>query len=697
MSRFSRILVLIMLVLFGTGCVYYNTFYLAKKSFNNAESKRKDLPRGSSARGLGGFYKKAIEKSDQVLDRHPNSKLYDDALYVNGVSHFWLENYLKAEKRFRELIANFPESDYVKEVRVYLAMTKLELDEVTEAMLLFEELYKGDEEKEVKARAAMALGMYYFDEKEYEQARPYFEGLIDSLGSDEERLEAQAYIADGEFAKFNFNSAMDGYNGVLDMNPDTREEFKSHYRLGECQYFLGNIEEGLAEYFTLAEDERFYDSLASVKLMIAWGHEMNGDLILAEETYKEISVEYPRQKQGAVANFNLGLIYQYDYEDYQEAKKYYDKAKTAGAASGVYQEALQRSTDIGKLEEYSQQREFDSTATQEDYDNAALTQYLLAELYHTQLGKPDSAYQEFSYIVEQFSDTYIAPKAMIAMAILSRDHYDDTLSYDTMLRAVLRDYPRSDYAMEAISMLGLAGTVADTGYAEWYYERAESFIYDTLMLDSARPLLQFVIDSFPRSELNMQARYAQIWLTEMYETPEDSSLIYAYTDFVDSFPQNEFTKAAQVKIKTKARKRQKFIDEMDDSTQWAYDDETGDSTAAAGDSTYLTTEEKYYLDPDGNKIYNTQEAPIKVDEEFRYPPAAYNLNFEGYLYVQIRIDAFGDVIDARIMNLTPSEELNEEVLEVVLSSHFNTAWIPPELIDTWFVYKYYIQLPSSLK
>ncbi len=697
MSRISRIMILVMLVAFGAGCVYYNMFYIAKKKFNEAESKRKDLARGASARGLSGFYKIAIEKSDQVLDKHPNSKLYDDALYINGVSHYWLEDYIKAEKRFRELIANFPESKYVKDARVYLAMSKLELDEIPEAMALFEELYAGNEEKKVKAQSAMALGEHYFEDKDYEQARPYFQALLDSLGSDEDRLEAQAYIADGEFAVFNFNSAMEDYRVVLELDPDTREEFKARYRIGECQYFLGNIDEGLGEFTELADDERFYDSLATVKLMIAWGHELNNDLVLAEETYKELSVEYPRQKQGAIANFNLGLIYQYDYEDYQEAKKYYDKAKTAGAASGVYQDALQRSTDIGKLEEYSQQREFDSTATQEDYDDAALTQYLLAELYHTQLGKPDSAFQEFAYILEQFPNTPIAPKAMIAMAILYRDQYDDTLSCDTTLRAVLRDYPRSDYVTEAIDLLGLAGTSADTGYAEWYYEQAEKFVYDTLLLDSARRYFQFVADSFPNSELSMQARYAQLWLTETYESPEDSSLFFAYTDFVDSFPTNEFTRAAEAKIKSRTRNRQRLIDDVNDSTQWADDEETGDSTAQSGDSTYLTTEEKYYIDPDGNEIYNTQEAPIKVDEEFRYPPAAYNLEFEGYFYVQIRIDAFGDVIDARIMNLSPSDELNEEVLDVVLSSHFNTAWIPPELLDTWFVYKYYVQLPSSLR
>ncbi|UCD16931.1 MAG: tetratricopeptide repeat protein [Candidatus Zixiibacteriota bacterium] len=696
MSRFNRFAILVALIAFFSGCVYYNTFYLARKSFNEAESKRKELARGQSARGLAGMYKKAIEKSDKVLEKHPNSKWFDDALYVNGVSHFYLENYIKSERRFRELIANFPESKYVKDARVYLAMSKLELGDVADAMVLFEELYSESREKEIKAKAALALGEYYFGEKDYEAAKPYFRSLIDSLGSDEDRLKAQAYLADGEFARFNFNDALAGYEEILDMEADTREKFRAHYRIGECYYSLGDIEAGLETYNYLAEDEMFYDSLGAVKLMIAWGYELDGDLVLAEDVYKEVAVEYPRKKEGAIANFSLGLIYQYDYEDYKKAKEYYDKAKTGGAASGIYQEALQRSTDIGKLEEYSRRQEFDTTATQEDFDNAALTQYLLAELYVTQLSKPDSALQEFQYIMDDFPETYIAPKAMIATALLYRDYYDDTLSFDTTLRAVLRDYPRSDHIPEAIDLLGLAGTRADTGYAESFYKRAEYFLFDEQNLDSARYYLQLVIDSFPRSYINVQARYAKIWLTETYDPPGDSSVYYAYSSFLDSFPRDDFTTAAEKKIRLQARPKRQIFEDVEDSTVVASGETEGDSTAAA-DSTYLTPEEKYYIDADGNKIYNVQESPIKVDKEFRYPPAAYYLDFEGYLYVQVRIDAFGDIIDARLMNPTPSEELNEEVMETVYSSHFNTGWIPPELFDTWFVYKYYIQLPSSLR
>lgn len=679
-----------------SGCVYYNMFYHARKAFNEAESRRKDLDRGQSARGLATYYNTAIDKSNKVIDRHPNSKWYDDALFVNGVSNFYTENYVRAERRFREILANFPDSKYYKESRVYLAKTKLKLDEVATAMDLFSELYYESKEKEVKAEAALALGEYYFEQKKYDDAENYFRSLIDSLGDDAVKPEAQIYIADGYMNRFNYIRALEEFQKVLDMSPNTRIEYEATFKMGQCYYFLGDTESGLEKFEYLAGNEMFFDSLASVRIKIAEGYEMDGDLFMAEATYDRVSVEHPGRPEAALANFNLGLIYQTEYEDYKKAKEYYDKAKRGGG--DIAQESLQRSTDIGKLEEYSKSYELDSTATREDYETAAHTQYLLGELYLTQLNQPDSALQEFQVILDKFGDTRVVPQARAAIASIYRDYYDDTLTFDTTLRSILKFYPRSDFIPEVINRLGLAGTIADSGYAASYYRRAEKFMFDSLSWDSARHYLNFIVDSLPDSDFNLQARYALIWLTEKYDHPGDSSIYFAYLDFADSFPDNEFTTEIRSLVRGRPRPQHAADGEGDteDSLYAGELDENGQPIDNADGQT-LTVEEKYYIDPDGKPIYDASEVPIKVDREFRYPPAAYYLNFEGNMVLQIRIDAFGDVVDARLMNPSPSPELNDEVVETVLASHFSTAWIPPEFFDSYFVYKFFVKLPESLK
>ncbi|UCD93772.1 MAG: tetratricopeptide repeat protein [Candidatus Zixiibacteriota bacterium] len=694
MSRLTKIISLSLLLALSLGCVYYNTFYHARKYFKQAESRRKEAGRNVKKVGAGD-YKKAIEKSDKVIEKHPNSKWYDDALYVNGVSHFYTESYTKAEKRFRELIANFPDSKYYKDARLYLAKTKLKLDEEASAMELFELLFLESKEKEIKGQAALALGEYYFEEKKYDEAEPYFASLVDSLGNDEEEIIAQIYIADGYFNRFRYKKALDNYMETFDYALSTDDKYRVNFRIGECHYLMNDIETGMEYFDKLAEDEIYFDSLAQVRLMIGLGYEWDGDVGLAEGVYEQITIEHPRHPAAAQANYFLGLISQYEYEDYKKAKAYYDAAKGGGSASDIYQDALQRSSDIGKLEQYLDRRELDTTATEDEIDRAAETQYLLAELYLTQLGKPDSALQEFEYIIDKFPESYLAPKAIIAVAMMQRDYYSDTLAYDSTLRRVLKDYPKSDYLPEAIGLLGLAGTIADSGYAEAYYRKAENFLLKEENVDSARYYYAFVADSFPRAEINNQAKYTLLWLTETYDSPEDSSLYFSYAYFADSFPRTEFGRAASKKLAAKPKFARSDDEESPDSLL-AMADSTGDVTDTT-EQRYLTPEERYFINEDGNSIWEVGQPPERFDREFRYPPAAYSYEFEGFLYFQVRIDAFGDVADYKLMNPTQSEELNEEAIEVVLSAHFPTFWIPPELIDTWFVYKYEIKLPSSLR
>jgi tetratricopeptide (TPR) repeat protein len=693
-NRFKIFLSLALVLFLSSGCVYFNTFYFARKSFNEAESQRKEAGRQASRAGAGG-YKKAIEKTDKVLEKWPGSKWYDDALYINGVSHYYLEDYSKAEKRLRELVVNYPESKYNTEARLYLAKTRLKMGEEATAMTLFEQLFSGIKNKEVRAEAALALGEYYFENKDFAKAEVYFNSLIDSLGNSDDKAIGKMYIADSYFNRFRYNQALKNYKELLKFDLTSAEKYKAKFRAGECCYYLNDIEDGLKIFYELADNETYFDSLGVIKLKIAQGYEWEEELPLAIQTYEEVVVENERKPAEALANYNLGLIYQYDYEDYKKAKEYYDAAKAMGTRSEIYQDALERSSNIGKLESYLNREELDTAATMEDIDQAAETQYLLAELYLTQLGKPDSALHEFKYLADNFPDSYLAPKALIAYGLLRRDYYDDTLSYDSVMRKVLKKYPRSDYIPEAIDLLGLSGTIADSGYAAKYYEKGESFIFDHQNLDSARYYFRMIVDSFPRSDLNAKARYALLWLTANYDSPGDSSLYYEYALFADSFPNSEYGQAAENEIKEKIPKTSTELAGIDTTGTGAFDQDTtgGDTTTVV----LMTPEERCQTDPDGNRIELVGHPPQRYDKEFIYPTAAYSDAFYGELCFQVKIDAFGDISDIRLVTPTPSEALNEEATDVVRSCHFDTYWIPPELRDSWFAFKYNIELPASLR
>ena len=225
-------------LIIGTGgCVYYNTFYNARKAFNEAEEARKNAKGG---RGGEGQYRTAIEKSLKVVESYPNSKWYDDALYVLGVSYFQTGQYIRADRRFRELLANYEDSPYVRDATLYLAKSKLRLGEEAEAMVIFEDIFREDYKRKLKGEAAVALGDFYFEAEKYDQARTYYRAVRDSLGTEEQKKLSQRLIADAFFNDYEFGEALGAYLQLLgkDPNPDERYHAPNEfYRLSS--FFRG--------------------------------------------------------------------------------------------------------------------------------------------------------------------------------------------------------------------------------------------------------------------------------------------------------------------------------------------------------------------------------------------------------------------------------------------------------------------------
>jgi tetratricopeptide (TPR) repeat protein len=695
-------------LLLTPGCgVYFNTFFNAKKAFNSAESKRE-----SSKTGTGGEaeYRRAIEKATKVIETSPNSKYYDDALRILAISYFHTKQYSRAERRFRELLSNYPQSGWVKEATLYMAKAKLQLDEIEDANVIFEDIFQKDFPKEYKAESAMALGKYYYDNENYDLSQKYFQAVRDSLGDDIQKLKAQIYVADAQFEVFKFREALGAYLQVLGMNPDVGEKYHATYRAALCSYQLLRIADGMDYLNKLVNDEQYFDSLGILQLTIGTGYEYEDDLAGAEAMYMKVINSTERKPWIADAYYRLGLIYQFQYDDLKTAKSYYDKSVEASRSGEIGLDAVQRSSDIGKLSTYAH-KQLDSAATQTAIDDAGYMQYLLGELYWFSLGKPDSAIAEMQYLVDSLPTAYVVPKGLIALAQMRREQLGDTVGADSLLRLVLTRHAGSDYVPEALRLLGLTGSAADTGYAELYIRRAERFVVDDKNIDSARANYQYVVDHFPDSKYNLTARFATIWLKENYQSPGDSSVILAYQMFADSFPGTEFTKEARKRL-GQAQSQPKPGDrpaqaEESDTTQ-----QPVDTTALAGSDTtggYIDPRVALYYRPNGDTLADIKLEPIETVEPFVFPEGASTGDrYDWTLYYQILVDFSGRVIDYELKIPTEVVEINERASITVASMTFDAMEVSNRVVDAnlkespdkrghWFVYLFKVSKPEHLR
>lgn len=696
-QHFSHILIAIFILAIAGGCVYYNTFYNARKAFNEAEQTRlKGQYRG--ARVNTALYNRAIEKSLKVIENNPNSSWYDDALFVLAVSYYYTEQPIKAERRFRELLANYPKSQFVTESRIYLAKTKLKLREEEDAMDIFAEIFKSDVKKEIKAEAAMGLGTYYFNNSKYNNSRQYFQAVRDSLGNDQERKIAQIFLADASFNMFQFDDALTAYQQILGMGPDESEEYHAYYQSALCSYNLMRISDGMAYLDKLINNEIYFDSLGTLKMAVARGYEYDNDLDQAVNVYEEITESDAHRSLIAEAYYQMALIYQFDYDNLALAKEYYDKTIELNRNSETGKDAIQRSSDIGKLEEFAVNLTIDSTTTQTMIDEAAFTQYQLSELYWFKLDKPDTAILEMQYIVDSFPTAYDAPKALIALSEMYEAVHNDTAKAKELLHQVITDYPRSDFTGEALELLGLKGTPADTGYPKYYISKAESFLADDENIDSAKYYYQYIVDNFPESNYYLQAKFSLIWIMDNYNNPGDSTVYFAYQEIVDSFPGTEWATQATDIIKYTPRRQQDRGDSTQIGDSTVYIDGEPRAQRDLADSTeYIDPKEAVYIDINGNRIELLPFDPIETKEPFEYPVDAYRVAWEGELYFQIFLDFSGEVVDYILKIRSGNEDIDREASETVASMTFDVTRIPMELQGQWLVYKYRVYLPEHLR
>lgn len=718
-SRRMRLMsgILLMAILSGTlsGCVYFNTFYNAKKNFNEAEKTRLESMKTSVFPRISkGKYRIAIEKSSIILEKHPDSKYYDDALYIIGVSYYWLKDYLRSQRKFREILVNFEDSKYVVRSKLYLAQCKFNLDERAEAITIFQSLLETVEDKGILAEAAFAIGDFYFEQEEYHNAEPYYQGLIDSLANNEdERRRATLRIADGRFSRFDIAGAKQSYSSALKMKPTEAEEFRARFRIGECSYLLLDVSGGLELFQEMAADENFYDSIGVIRLQVAKGYELDDDLILAVEEYKELSYEVARTGPAGQALYNLGLIYQFDYEDLEQALDYYGQTKSARRSGNpYYDDAVKRAADITKLAEYRQANMLDSAATTDQIDDASLAQLQLGELYLLDLNLPDSALDAFRYAIDSFSTAYYTPRALLSLALTHRDYFDDTTSFDTLMERFVAEYHRSDFYPAGLEALGLTGTAADTGHPASYFEQAERWLVEEGDIDSALSYYRLVADSFPESRIAPLARFTTIWLEDQYFNPgDDSAIFFAYSDLAADFPDDDYGKLAGRIVNYRppdppTEEEESFQveeEETIDADSVSADTSSSAFPEAAGIFTeqelMLNPELRFYVGPDRQQLRDApgNPAPLKVID-FIYPTSAASQPDQFDMYFQVRIDFDGSVRDYELMNPTQFQDLNEAISEQIANFIFNTAKFGDEGIgDGWFLHKYRVVKPEYLR
>ncbi len=472
------------------GCVYYNTFFNAKRAYEEAERARTErellrqrtetvrntdlsspssLQPSSSSPQQGALqstgsgeqqYRAAIEKSAKVLAYYPRSAYVDDALLLMAKSYYRLDEFTASLRKCNELLTSFPNSPLASEARYWRGMMLWKLDQREEATLELRRI-ADDDSSPFRGDAAFAVAGMERHRGALDEAIRYYRIAVSNAQDPLFQREARKALGECLVEASRPGEAVSFYRELASASWATRDRYAAYVKMAAGQRMMGDHDGALATLRPLLTDQRYDEFVQRTRIEIGRTYEEKGEIEAAVLLYREVLDEAERQNpapaQGTVstqspgteqrptvpqtpetveANYRLGLLHEKHYHNYAKAAEHYafsaqNQTLDAGRTAKERQGHLSRWNELHAA--------LADTADSTKARARDLTLYTLAEHFLLNLEEPDSAFAYFHAVVDSFPESRQTAKARYAIGWLWLNVRRDTARADSAWAPVLAD------------------------------------------------------------------------------------------------------------------------------------------------------------------------------------------------------------------------------------------------------------------
>lgn len=339
---------------------YFNAYYNAKRNFNEAEAEVRAFmlsQQGKSQAVIQGSQIPAtakqkfgivIDKCSNILSYYPNSSLVDDALFLIGKSYFYQGEYVRAERKFSELLAQYPTSERVLEGQLWFLKTLQKLnrnDDATKAGEALVQLAKEGSEEDITAEAHSIIGSIFVTQNLPQKALEQFQKAVETANDDALRASAQAQASDVLFSLQDYENAAVAYLKVSEFSPDAYLNYYSRVQAAIALRSMKKYDAAVEILNALTKDYRLNEYANAIRFEHANTLALAGKTDDAVDEYRYVDSTYARTEIGAKAAFELGQLLQTHYGDYPNAKIAYEHA-AANQALTVAPAALKKNAAL---------------------------------------------------------------------------------------------------------------------------------------------------------------------------------------------------------------------------------------------------------------------------------------------------------------------------------------------------------------
>jgi len=376
-----------------TSCVYFNTFYNAETSFKKAmkiieESpilEEDDLP--SQAKKLLG---EAIENSKIVLMEYPDSKYVDDAVFIIGKASFLRDETAIAEKNFRNLLRDFPQSEFYTQSRIWLAYThfRMGMADSAEVQLLSLQSEKLSD-KENLYLLYNALAEIALEKADYQMVYTHYEAAAENAPSQSKKTATFGKLVKIAETTQDKEKASSYLVSLGEVAPDKiRIDAKMQWIIYQRE--LGNYEDIIEEIETMLGLSEFAQEYMQLELELGKVYKDRGELALAKEIFTQMGENYSKKNETAEAYYHLGFLALMEDFNLDLAKEYFEKSKSEKSQSRYGKESRELLNKISRFENLvtlykDAQKEYNQNYEEGDVKNSINNPLLeLNNIYNTQ-------------------------------------------------------------------------------------------------------------------------------------------------------------------------------------------------------------------------------------------------------------------------------------------------------------------------
>ncbi len=533
---------------------YFNKFYTANEDYEEALKEFKASRLASYNQKLDSVniltpvlqstkdkFTKVIERCSKIIQYNKNTKYLDDAVMLIGLSYFYSNDFLQAERKFNEFLSKLSTSDISDEALLYLGMSKLRLRKNADAETILKSLLQNSKNREIKAEALQVLAVHNIGLKNVSVAIEELKKSIE-LTKDKETKAERMLLLGKIYSIYDKKSAPDMY--ALAFKNTSDFDFEFYAKLNEAKA-LNEISKYRESTEILNKMDKKYldypDFKQLVELEIANTDFYQKRYKEAKEKYFFIIVKYPSSKAAAEAYYRLGVYYENIIKDYLKALVSYKKSNETSlnhdyaAMSSKKALTLDRYftvqaiiNDTTKIEIPLEEPEFQlfKNKYEEEQNKEQNKPGIDPKSGFEQpkggglsgrdtIPEEDSLLKSFQKILEEQNknegiDTIQNTKVPPIDTVITENQLKDSI----FIPIVNEDSIKASYELNKINA---------------YFELAEIFYYDLNLADSSIYYLDKIINEYDNSDLESKAAF---YLGTIYKSRGNNEQAKQYFEYV---------------------------------------------------------------------------------------------------------------------------------------------------------------------